>query len=286
MAWRYVASDAVGAADGLAFDEALLLRYGTGDDPPYPATLRLYTYRAHCALVGRYQDVSAEVDLEVCRREGFGVARRPTGGGAIIMGPGQLGVTLAVHAPDAEPPRHTLRRYAEAVVGGLRGLGVEAAFRPKNDLEVGGRKIAGLGLYRDERGAMLFHSSILVDLDIALMLRILRIPGAKLADKGVSRVEQRVTTVSRELGIPLQAVDVRAKFARALAGFAGVTADNVADTVIADGFRTQEELCTPDVAAVAALYGPAYRLSAHASPALGPALAAFVAERSAVLLGA
>lgn len=32
----------------------------------------------------------------------------------------------------------------------------------------------------------------------------------------------------------------------------GVTADNVADTVIADGFRTQEELCTPDVAAVAA----------------------------------
>ncbi len=31
----------------------------------------------------------------------------------------------------------------------------------------------------------------------------------------------------------------------------GVTADNVADTVIADGFRTIEELCTPEVAAVA-----------------------------------
>ena len=31
----------------------------------------------------------------------------------------------------------------------------------------------------------------------------------------------------------------------------GVTADNVADTVIADGFRTQEELCTDEVAAVA-----------------------------------
>ncbi len=30
-----------------------------------------------------------------------------------------------------------------------------------------------------------------------------------------------------------------------------VTADNVADTVIADGFRTVEELCTPEVAAVA-----------------------------------
>ncbi|MDH4170698.1 MAG: substrate-binding domain-containing protein [Acidimicrobiia bacterium] len=31
----------------------------------------------------------------------------------------------------------------------------------------------------------------------------------------------------------------------------GVTADNVAETVIADGFRTLEELCTPEVAAVA-----------------------------------
>ena len=31
----------------------------------------------------------------------------------------------------------------------------------------------------------------------------------------------------------------------------GVTADNVVDTVIADGFRTVEELCTPDVAEVA-----------------------------------
>jgi D-xylose transport system substrate-binding protein len=26
-----------------------------------------------------------------------------------------------------------------------------------------------------------------------------------------------------------------------------VTADNVADTVVADGFRTLEELCTPEV---------------------------------------
>ena len=38
--------------------------------------------------------------------------------------------------------------------------------------------------------------------------------------------------------------------------------------------------------AVATLYGPAYRLSAEASPELGPALAEFVNERAATLLGA
>ncbi len=35
----------------------------------------------------------------------------------------------------------------------------------------------------------------------------------------------------------------------------GVTADNVADTVIADGFRTIEELCTGDVAETDVLSG-------------------------------
>ena len=95
------------------------------------------------------------------------------------------------------------------MTAGLRRLGIEAAFRSKNDLEVAGRKIAGLGLYLDPRGAVLFHASILADLDVELMLKVLRIPGAKLSDKAVARVSDRITTVSRELGRKLSAAEVR-----------------------------------------------------------------------------
>ena len=207
--WRLIEDDGAGAAAGLATDEALMLEHGRGAEPSCDATLRLYTYRPHCALVGRFQSLEDEVDLDAARGLGIEVGRRPTGGGAIIMGDGQLGVAVLTRAPTATAPRELLERYAAGVVAGLARLGIDARFRGKNDLEVDGRKIAGLGLYVDERGALLFHASVLVDLDVALMLRVLKIPGAKLSDKGIARVEERVTTVRREAGAALTTGEAR-----------------------------------------------------------------------------
>ena len=200
--WRLLTSDGVGAAEGLALDEAVTSSYGRDGDPGDAATLRLYTYRSSCALVGRYQHLDAEVDLDACRETDTEVSRRPTGGGAIVMGDGQLGVAVATRAPAGEHPKALLARYAEGISAGLAELGIETGFRGKNDLQAGGRKIAGLGLYLDGAGGLLFHSSVLADLDVAFMLRVLRIPAAKLGDKGIAAVEERVTTVSRETGRP------------------------------------------------------------------------------------
>ncbi len=209
-AWRYLTDDEVAAADGLAVDEALMTRYGRGGEPG--TTLRLYSYR-DCALIGRYQSLPDEIDEDACARRGVEIGRRPTGGGAIIMTPGQLGVAVTARASATESPREALAHYARGVIAGLAELGISAQFRHKNDLECGGRKIAGLGLYLDPAGAVLFHASVLVDLDVRHMLEVLSIPGAKLSDKAVSRVEERVTTVSRELGRSLAARDVRDAFA-------------------------------------------------------------------------
>jgi lipoate-protein ligase A len=197
--WRLLAHDAVGAEEGLAYDEALMAGYAR-EAPPLRPTLRLYTYRSHVALVGRFQHLEAEVDLDACRRTGTGFNRRPTGGGAIVMGAGQLGVAVVTRAPAAERPKELLERFSTGIVAGLEELGIEARFRGKNDLEVGGRKIAGLGLYLDGAGGMLFHSSVLADLDIGFMLEVLAIPAAKLGDKAVAAVAERVTTVTRETG--------------------------------------------------------------------------------------
>ncbi len=103
--WRLLTYDGVEAAAGLALDEAMLAGYARDADPDWAPTLRLYTYRSHCALVGRYQHLDAEVDLDACRRTGTGFSRRPTGGGAIVMGAGQLGVAVATRAPADRNPR-------------------------------------------------------------------------------------------------------------------------------------------------------------------------------------
>jgi len=211
--WRLLADDGAGAADGLALDEALMSRYGRGG-PDCPPTLRLYSYRDYCALVGRYQDLAAEVDLEACRGSGTEVSRRLTGGGAIVMGSGQLGIAYVDRAPTGRPPRELIEELSAAVAAGLAQLGVTVAFRGKNDLETGGRKIAGLGLYVDPAGAMLFHASVLADLDVGFMLQVLRVPAAKLAGRASAAVTQRLTTVSAETGDPHDATTVRPAIAR------------------------------------------------------------------------
>jgi lipoate-protein ligase A len=84
---------------------------------------------------------------------------RLTGGGSILMGPGQLGLALA-------PPRAAVST-AGGFGAGVRGAerrhrrgaarrGVESVLRPKNDLAVGGRKICGVDAYTDAAGMLLF----------------------------------------------------------------------------------------------------------------------------------
>jgi lipoate-protein ligase A len=60
----------------------------------------------------------------------------------------------------------------------------------------------------------LFHASLLVDLDVSLMLRVLETPFEKIANKGIETVEARVTTLRRELERPVTIDEVRAEVAR------------------------------------------------------------------------
>jgi len=211
--WRLLSSDGVGAAEGLALDEALMGRYARSA-PERPPTLRLYSYRDHCALVGRYQNIEAELDLEACTATGTEIGRRLTGGGAIVMGHGQLGIAYVDRAPVHERPRETIAKLSAALVRGLGGLGIMASFEGKNDLEVAGRKIAGLGLYADQSGAMLFHASVLCDLDVGFMVQVLKIPAAKLDGRAIAAVGERVTTVSAVTGSRHDATTLRPFVAR------------------------------------------------------------------------
>ena len=210
MIWRYIADDGVTASFGLAADEVVTRRQGTGQSPP---SLRLYTYRSHCALVGRFQRVPSEINLDVCAAHDIQVNRRPTGGGAILMGADQLGVAIMVperRTADAyDRTRDLFARFSEGIVRALGTLGIAAEFRRKNDIEVRGRKVAGLGLYFDPAGGLLFHASLLVDLDIPFMLRVLRTPFEKISDKEIATVAERMTTIRRETGRPVTVDEVR-----------------------------------------------------------------------------
>jgi lipoate-protein ligase A len=163
-------------------------------------------------LIGRFQTIENELNLEYCTQNKIPVNRRPTGGGAIIMGENQLGVALAIPGKSDESyasVRERMAQFSQGIISGLNTLGIDVEFRRKNDLEVNGKKIAGLGLHKTATGGLLFHASLLVDLDVAYMLNVLQTPFEKISDKEISSVAERTTTIQRENLNPITLNKVR-----------------------------------------------------------------------------
>ncbi len=199
--FRYIQESDTSASYGLAADEYLMNYHEC--DVDFSASLRLYNYQNYAVLAGRFQDINAEIDIESCKQNGFEYGKRLTGGGAILMGSDQLGICFATSSKTFEWQniRELYHKFSKPIIDALDQLGISATFRSKNDLEVNGKKIAGLGVYVDVNGSIQFHTSLLLDLDITQMLKVLKIPIQKYSDKRkISSIEQRITTVSRELG--------------------------------------------------------------------------------------
>ena len=201
--WRYIDENNVTASYGLAADEYFTDVHTQEMVSPHPAILRLYNYANYSVLAGRFQDINAEIDIERCKELGYGYGRRQTGGGAILMGQGQLGIcfTSGSQTFDWQHISELYIRFSEPLIFALKELGIAASFRSKNDLEVNGKKIGGLGVYVNPKGGIQFHTSLLADLEIENMLKVLRIPIQKLSDKRkVKSIEERITTINREVG--------------------------------------------------------------------------------------
>jgi len=180
-------------------DDTLPWSVAQGDSPPI---LHLYTF-VPSVIVGKYQDIEAALKLDRCRARGVEFNRRSTGGGTVIMGPEvvALGFGFRADTPGFEPGISGIFRTVSGVlIRALETLGIRAVFQPKNDLEVGGKKIAGLSAANETGACLLFHTSLLVDFDVPLMLDIMNTPLIKVRDKGYSCFSRRMTTVRQELG--------------------------------------------------------------------------------------
>jgi len=197
--WRLLDTGACSAAENMALDEVLLeLRA----EEKIPSTLRFLQFSNPAVLVGHHQSVEEEVRLDYCRSKQIEINRRLTGGGALYWGRAELGWEIYVSKKDSRIPSNVealYRKMGEASARGLQRLGLRAYFRPRNDVEVSGRKISGTG-GTELSGAILFQGTLLVDFDVNEMLRALRIPTEKLQDKEIDSVKDRVTCLRWELG--------------------------------------------------------------------------------------
>jgi len=195
--WRVVDTGLRPAAQNIALNRALLEARQADE---IPSTLRFLRFTPS-ALLGYHQSAEQELNLDYCKANGIAVQRRITGGGAIYFDETQIGWELYLHRRDVGTTdmQAISKRICHAAATAISALGVDARYRPRNDIEVDGRKISGTGGAFDGN-ALLFQGTLLVEFDVEKMLRVLRIPAEKLSDKAIASARERVANLKELLG--------------------------------------------------------------------------------------
>lgn len=197
--WRLLDTGARSAADNMALDEVILEQNSRGASPN---TIRFLQFSRPAVLLGYHQCAAQEIRRDYCRANNIEINRRITGGGAIFFDRSQIGWEIFCRKDFFNVSIANPRFFEDLcapVIRALSRLGVDARFRPRNDIEVDGRKISGTG-GTEQDDSFLFQGTLLVDFDVETMIRALRIPIEKLGARELASARDRVTCLGRELG--------------------------------------------------------------------------------------
>lgn len=167
-----------------------------------PDTIILVSPAEPYVCVGFHQDPDTEVDRDYCRERGLPVYRREVGGGAVYLDRGQVFVQW-IFQPASLPAdvAERFRVYVETLVRTYRAVGIEAEYRPVNDIHVRGRKIGGTGAAGIGRAEVVV-GSFMFDFDKATMARVLKVSSEKMRDKVFQSLQDYMTTIGDELAAP------------------------------------------------------------------------------------
>lgn len=189
----------------LALDEVLTKTVGRGARVP---TLRFWAWSAPCVVLGRFQSVRNEVQIENALANGVQLVRRISGGGAMFIEP-PLAITYSIHVPpDFVEGLSFPQSYAffdSWVIEALRDLGIDAWYEPLNDITSSGGKIGGAAQAR-RFGGVLHHTTMAYDMNMPAMLQTLRIGQEKLSDKGLRSADKRVGPLRQQTNLPRETI--------------------------------------------------------------------------------
>jgi len=236
MAWRLLDFQNRNIFENMAIDEAILHETIKNKKSP---TIRFYGSRPAAVTIGYFQDARTEVNLEKCHRDGLDVARRISGGKAVLH---YNEITYCVVAGDQEKlfPSDipgTYKVISQCISRGLANLGIRAnlaeggrngageeltsccfAVPSKNELLVDGRKICGSAQVR-RRGGFLQHGSLLLSFDpgkTASFLLPARTP------EQLKKLRETVTAVNEELVSPVDVQEICLQLKRGFTAELGV----------------------------------------------------------------
>lgn len=245
--WQLIQGPAVDPVVQMALDQVLSEEVGAGRRKP---TLRIWEWEKPAVVIGSFQSVKNEVDLDNAKKYGFDIVRRISGGGAMFMEAGSV-ITYSLYAPvELVQGMSFADSYAffdDWVIIALKSLGIEASYVPLNDITSPTGKIGGAAQKRLGSGAVLHHVTMSYDMDGDKMVQVLRIGREKMSDKGTKSANKRVDPLRSQTGLPRATIiDKMVDTFRGLYGLSPseITADEFAkaNALVAEKFGTEEWL--------------------------------------------
>ncbi|MDC7236927.1 MAG: lipoate--protein ligase [Sphaerochaetaceae bacterium] len=165
--------------------EYQLMREATNDT-------NLFLWQNSPAVIfGRNQSIFAEADTEFLKKNNISPVRRFSGGGAVFQDLGNLNFTFITKEKNANP-----QKYLLTLEKALSDLNIKCEFSGRNDLLCNGKKFSGHAYYTDDDN-YLYHGTIMVDVNLDILSKVLKPSFLKLKSKGIDSVKSRVINLSQ-----------------------------------------------------------------------------------------
>ena len=214
--WRLLDLSYPSAYQNLALEEALARSNWSGSIP----TLRTWT-NPLAVVVGRFQEVSSEVDVDLCQQNSIEIGRRFTGGGTVFHDKGNLNLTIVTPRQEGMSLSRLNEINCTVILNLLDQLGVQSKFVSPNSIEISGRKVSGAAAALG-RNFTFWHASILVSTNTDLLNQVL-LPGK--VPKQTKFIHSRwrpVVTLEKALGERVELEGVKHQLIRSCARSYGV----------------------------------------------------------------
>lgn len=162
----------------------------------------MFWRNAPTVIIGKNQDVYAEVDIDYAKENDIGIYRRKSGGGAVYHDLNNLQYSYISSNIDAKGVE-SFKLFAKPVVDALKNLGLSAEFTGRNDILIDGAKVSGNAQHR-HKSRIVHHGTILFDTDKETLSKVLYSRPIKFQNKAVKSVESRVGSVKDQVDMSLE----------------------------------------------------------------------------------
>ncbi len=223
--YRFLDTGKNNGAMNMAIDEALLIEQAELKTPP---VIRVYQFDPPTLSIGYFQNIKREVNIDYCKKRGFDIVRRPTGGRAVLHDK-ELTYSITIAHPHKILDMNLLdsfRFLSGGIIEGIKLIGCNAYFSRVEDKEINssscfaaptlsdilinGKKVVGSAQMRNSLG-LLQHGSILYSVSIGDIFNALKIEENKRKEI-IEEAAQKITSLSDESGRKISFLEVCESF--------------------------------------------------------------------------